>query len=78
MIVKKSNPCDRCPALPFIVPRGGAQGEIQKGYNDWELKRPVVRRRPFGRIDAELRYLVGRPPRGWVELFLSGRLAFPR
>jgi hypothetical protein len=30
MIGCKSNPCDRCPPLPFIVSRGGAQGEIQK------------------------------------------------
>jgi hypothetical protein len=32
---------------------GGAQGEIQKSYSAWQLARPVVRRRPSGRIEAE-------------------------
>jgi hypothetical protein len=59
MIMRKSNPCGCCPPLPFIVPRGGAQGEIQKSYIDWELIHPVVRHHPSGRIGAELRYLVG-------------------
>jgi hypothetical protein len=59
MIVCKSNPCDCCPSLPFIVSIGGAQGEIQKSYSAWQLVRPVVRRCPSGRIEAELRYLVG-------------------
>jgi hypothetical protein len=59
MIVCKSNPCDHCPLLPFIVSRGGAQGEIQKSYSAWLLVRPVVHRCPSGRIGVELRYLVG-------------------
>jgi hypothetical protein len=41
MIVWKSNPYDRCPPLPFIVSRGGAQGEIQESYSGWQLVRPV-------------------------------------
>jgi hypothetical protein len=53
MIVGKSNTCDCCPPLPFIVSMGGAQGEIQKSYSAWQLARPVVRRRPSGRIEAE-------------------------
>jgi hypothetical protein len=59
MIVWKSNPCDRCPPLPFIVSKGGTQGEIQKSYSDWQLVRPVVCHCPSGRIGTELRYLVG-------------------
>jgi hypothetical protein len=59
MIVCKSNPCDRCPPLPFIFSRGGSQGEIQKSYSAWQLVRPVMRHCPSGRIEAELRYLVG-------------------
>jgi hypothetical protein len=59
MIVCKSNPCDCCPPLPFIVSRGGAQGEIQKSYSAWQLVRPIVRRCLLGRIEAEVRYLVG-------------------
>jgi hypothetical protein len=65
MIMRKSNPCDRCPPLPFIVSRGGAQGEIQKSYSDWQLVRPVVRYCPSGRIGAELRYLV-REAAAWL------------
>jgi hypothetical protein len=34
-------------------------GEYKKGYSAWQLVRPVVRCCPSGRIDAELRYLVG-------------------
>jgi hypothetical protein len=49
---------------------------MQKSYSDWQLVRPVVRRCSSGRIGAELQYLVGKPPRGWAELFLSGRLIF--
>jgi hypothetical protein len=66
MIVRKSNPCDCCPPLPFIVSRGGAQWEIQKSYNDWQLVCPVVRRCPSGRIGAELRYLVGEAT-AWLD-----------
>jgi hypothetical protein len=54
MIVRKSNPCDCCPPLPFIVSRGGAQGEIQKSYSALQLAHPVVRHCPSGRFKAEL------------------------
>jgi hypothetical protein len=52
--LRKSNPCDRCPPLPFIVARGGAQGEVKKRYSAWLLVRPVIRRCPSGRIEAKL------------------------
>jgi hypothetical protein len=58
MIGCQSNPCDRCPPPPFIVSREGAQGEIQKSYNAWQLVRPVARRCSSGRIEVELRCLV--------------------
>jgi hypothetical protein len=41
------------PPLLFIVSRGGAQGEVKKSYSAWQLARPVVRRCPSGRIEAE-------------------------
>jgi hypothetical protein len=76
MIVWKSNPCDRCPPLPFIVSRGGAQGKIQKSYSDWLLVRPVIRCCLSGRIGAELRYLVGGSRR-MAGLNCSFRDAWP-
>jgi hypothetical protein len=54
----RSNPCNSCPPLPFIVTRGAAQGEVKKKYNAWLLGYPVVRRCPSGRIDVESRYLI--------------------
>jgi hypothetical protein len=74
--VWKSNPCDRCSLLPFIVTRGGAQGGIQKSYSAWQLVRPVVRRCPSGRIGAELRYLVVEAY-VWMGLNCSFRDAWP-
>jgi hypothetical protein len=58
-ILWRSNPCDRCPPLPFIVTMGGAQGEVKKSYSAWQLARPVVRRCPSGCIEAKSRCLVG-------------------
>jgi hypothetical protein len=68
LIIWKSNTCDCCPPLPFIVSRGGAQGEIQRSYCAWQLARPVVRRCPSGCIDAESWCLVGEAATwsGWT------------
>jgi hypothetical protein len=54
----RSNPCNGCYPLPFIVARGGAQGEGKKKYSARLMGCPVVRRCPSGRIEVELRYLV--------------------
>jgi hypothetical protein len=63
-----SNPCNCCPPLPFMVTRGGAQGEVKKSYSIWLLVRPVARRCPSGRVKAKLRCLVGRAAAwpGWT------------
>jgi hypothetical protein len=56
--LRRSNPCNRCPPLPFIVTRGGAQGGSKKRYSAWSLGRPVACRCPSRRIEAESRRLV--------------------
>jgi hypothetical protein len=57
-ICRRSNPCNGCSPLPFIVTRGGAQGEVEKKYSAWLLGCPVARCCQSGRIEVESRYLV--------------------
>jgi hypothetical protein len=77
MVMRKSNPCDHCPPLTFIVSRGGAQGEIQKKVTvlgSWYVPLYVVVRQVV--LTSSCDTLSGEPPCGWVELFLPGLLAF--
>jgi hypothetical protein len=71
-----SNPCDRCPPHPFIVARGGAQGEVKRVTILGRRRIPsyvVVRQ---GALKPSRDVLLGEPPRGRVGLFTPGRLAF--
>jgi hypothetical protein len=76
MIVRKSNPCDRCSPLPFIISTGGAQGEYKRVTvtGSWFVSSYVIVRLGVSAPSCDI--LLGRPPRGWIELFLSGRSAF--
>jgi hypothetical protein len=57
-IFRRSNPCNGCPPLPFIVTRGGAQGGSEKMYSARLLGCPVACRCRSERIKVESSYLV--------------------
>jgi hypothetical protein len=76
LVVYRSNPCDHCPPLLFIVSRGEAQGEIQKSYSAWQLVRPVVRRCQSGGYRSRV-MMPCRGSRCVVRLDCSLRDAWP-
>jgi hypothetical protein len=72
-ILWRSNPCNCCPPLPFIVTRGGAQKWVTV-LGSWHVPSYVAVRR--GALKPTRDALSGKPPCGRVGLFPLGRLAF--
>jgi hypothetical protein len=75
MIVCKSNPCDRCPPLPFIVQGEGHKGKYKRVtvLGSWHVPSYIAVRRGVSKLSCDT--LSGKPLRGWVELFPPRRLA---
>jgi hypothetical protein len=74
-VFRRSNPCNCCPPLPFIVTRGGAQGEIKRDtvLGSWHVPSYIVVCQ--GALKLSRDALSWEPPRGWARLFILGRLA---